>query len=344
MDPSAPHPPVTIAIPVKYWNQWVIESVQGCLKLDYPSFEVWLLPDHPPPAEYQRQLDALQDPRIKVVYTGPMITPRQRNVAIEKSPTDIIAFTDSDAYPQPDWLSKAVPLLQGDIGVVAGPNVTPPEDPLPFRVAGNVMRSLLGFGGGYIRHTPCRRQFVTEMPTCNMVFRRIPGVLLPGDLYTGDDMVFCADIRAHGKKILYDPAVVVYHHRRRVFRPFLRQFYLYGLYKGGLFHSAHEVAYLWNAMPAALVLYLAVALLMLAAWPGAWLTRLGLLPAAIYLALVLAESVRTAGGLAEFILNIPAFLGAHLSYGIGFLVGLVHPSSMQKTTAKIIAEKLRHKA
>ncbi len=314
-------PPVTVVIPVKDWNEQVVECTRQCLKLDYPHFELWLIPDHLPPPPIQQQLDTWGDARLRIVHVGPAIAPVQRNIGLSQCRTEIVAFSDSDAYPRPDWLKRAVPLLKDDVGAVGGPNLLPPLAPWGERISDHVMRSPLGFGAAFVRHVPRPPHFINELPTCNLLVRRLPGCQLPEHVQTGDDMVFCANIRARGMKILYDPDVVVFHHRRTIFKPLLTQFFFYGLFKGVLARSRHTASHLWNAAPAAWVLVLLalvpVCHLLHTPWP--------LLPALLYLVAILLESLRTSHSLRDLLPTLAAFCLCHLSYGIGYWRGLLHP-------------------
>lgn len=319
---TGPEESIVVVIPFNDWNGYVLECVQHCATLAGPACTLWLLPDAPPPREWSERLSSLGlGDKLHIEPTGPGNPALKRNVALAKSDGAIFALVDSDAYPRHDWLQNARELLRDDIAVVAGPNVTPPHDPLSRRVTGRVMESPLGFGAGYIRHVPAKRQIVREMPTCNMLVRRLEGLTFREDLDTGEDMVYCADVRARGLRILYDPEVVVFHHRRSLLRPFARQFYFYGYHKGVLAKTGSDIAYLWQAFPALLTVYAAVLLLILALPLGHVLHAIATLPALIYIIAVGIEGTRVSRSVAEALCAPLAFAAAHLSYGYGYLKG-----------------------
>lgn len=313
---------IAVVIPLTEWNEWSLDCLRACDRQSAAGFEIWILPDTEPSPEWKARLDAIGVQRpLHIEPTGPANPARKRNVAMRKSGATVFALVDSDAYPREDWLANGLSLLTGDVGVVTGPNVTPREDEVSRRAAGRVMESPLGFGTAYIRHTPVPRQIVREMPTCNMIFRAEQNLYFREDLDTGEDMMFCADMRARGKQVLYDPDVVVYHHRRRLFTPFMRQFYRYGLDKPRLSGGEHGVTYLWQTLPALLVIYL-VGLLVLNVLPiPSWLRGLSLIPLLFYMGALCAESIRQCKTPAEFCLAVPAFTAGHISYGWGYLVG-----------------------
>lgn len=315
---------VAIIVPFNAWNDWVIECVAAVSRLQglHPGWVLWLIPDAEPAGPWRERLAPYHDVlRIEIVPTGSGNPSQKRNAALHRTQASIIALMDSDAWPDPEWLVNALQYLKDDVGVVTGPNLTPQNDPLLRRVCGRVMESPLGFGEGYIRHVPVSARSVREMPTCNMVYRRVDGIDFHEELATGEDMVFCSEMRAAGFRVLYTPDVRVYHHRRALWRPFMAQFYGYGLNKGRLWRQGSDIAYIWHAVPSLLLVYLLVASF-ISAFIHHRLVGAVWLPFAAYLVAISCESIRKARSVAEFPLCLPAFLAGHLSYGAGYLAGL----------------------
>ena len=314
-------PLIAIVIPFPRMDGWVIECVSGCAQIDYPSFEIWLLPDEAFSADQlDAALRAAKNIAVRVLPTGRATNPAQkRNVALHASCHEWLALIDADAFPRQDWLRNAVCEIADDVGVVAGPNITPPQDPFLRQVSGLVMRSPLGFGGGYIRHHPVSRRDVMEMPTCNMLIRRLPGLFFREEFDTGEDMIYCRDTRERGLRVVYAPDVVVFHHRRSFPFGFSRQFFWYGCDKGRLFARNHGASRLAHAAPAGLLLYAVSAFLLALHWHlplWCWL------PAIVYVFLVAIESMRCARNPLLALSGLIAFPVAHASYGLGFFYGI----------------------
>lgn len=316
--------PVAIVVPFNEWHEWVLDCVRHCAQLVDSGWVIWLLPDAPPKGRWAEALEGLRlGDKLHVEPTGSGNPAAKRNVALRKSPAEVFALVDSDAWPAPDWLANGLPLLMGNVGVVAGPNLTPPSDSLSRRVSGRVMESPLGFGAASMRHRKVSRRVVREMPTCNMIIRKVDGLLFREGLNTGEDMMYCSDVRARGLEVLYDPDVVVFHHRRRMGLSFMRQFFHYGLDKGSLARRASDISYFWQAVPALFVLYLAV-LAVAALLPlSAWVQRLALIPLGLYGLAVVMESCRLSTTFGEAILSPLGFFLAHVSYGTGYLRGFL---------------------
>ena len=91
-------PLVSIIIPCKDVDNYTKESIAFCKRLDYPNFEIILLPDYTAEA-----IDG-----IKVIATGSVSPGVKRNIGVKSSSGEFCAFIDNDAYPRSDWLTNAL--------------------------------------------------------------------------------------------------------------------------------------------------------------------------------------------------------------------------------------------
>jgi len=136
----------------------------------------------------------------------------------------IVAYTDSDCFANPDWLTHLVHQLErSGAGAVGGPNLTPEDGWLAACVAA---------APGQPMHVLESDQVSEHIPGCNMAFRR--EVLLgiggfdPQFRKAGDDVDVCWRVQASGHWITFAPAAFVWHHRRQGPRSYLRQQAGYG--------------------------------------------------------------------------------------------------------------------
>jgi GT2 family glycosyltransferase len=224
---------VSIIIAVKTWQSNLKECVDNCLRLDYPDFEIIILPDEP----FGKILQSDAAMPITVIPTGPVSPGKKRDMAVTRARGDILAFIDDDACPTRNWLKKAVADFNDpEIAAVAGPAVTPAEDSLRQMASGLVFSSLLVSGNFSYRYLPKARRKVNDYPSCNLLVRKSTMQQLGGfntRFWPGEDTKLCLDItKKLGKAILYDPEVLVYHHRRPLFKPHLAQVASYGLHRG----------------------------------------------------------------------------------------------------------------
>jgi hypothetical protein len=135
-------------------------------------------------------------------------------VAASTSP--MIAFTDDDARPRPDWLARIVALFEEpSIGGVGGRDVVAgQEGPLTTSVG---RFTLLGkFVGNHHLGTGPPRD-VEVLKGVNMAFRAealalpAPGILRGDGAEVDFEMLTCGWARHQGWRLIYDPALLVDH-------------------------------------------------------------------------------------------------------------------------------------
>ncbi|MBP7087953.1 MAG: glycosyltransferase [Candidatus Omnitrophica bacterium] len=229
---------VSIIIAVAAYCENLKECVSNCLKLDYKAedYEIIILPDLDHPQEKSLFSDngrAL----TKIIPTGKVTPPRKRDIGAKFAKGDILAFLDDDAYPDKDWLRQAIKIFKEDdnIGCVCGPAVTALNDSIKQQASGLVYSSFLVSANHAFRYLPQKRREVFDFPSCNFLIRKelfnqIGGFDKP--FWPGEDTFLCYKILTTAKKIVYDPKVLVYHHRRPLFLKHLRQIRNYAFHRG----------------------------------------------------------------------------------------------------------------
>jgi cellulose synthase/poly-beta-1,6-N-acetylglucosamine synthase-like glycosyltransferase len=309
---------VSIIIAVKTWQKNLEECVAKCRQLDYPDFEIIVLPDFD-------VLPACAIDGIKIIPTGALNPAEKRDKALEYARGEILAFLDDDAYPQRDWLSKALEnFLDPEVAAVGGPAVTPPQDSLMQKASGATYASFLVSGRYIYRYVAAERQEVDDYPSCNFLVRKSVMLELGGfstKFWPGEDTKLCLEITKRlGKKIIYDPRALVYHHRRRLFIGHLKQIANYALHRGYFVKKYPQT----SLKPAYFIPSIFLVSLICGAFFSLflpWLRTLYFTGLCFYLAAVLFFSLRS--GLRVFVL---VFLGTaltHLTYGGFFIRGLI---------------------
>jgi len=231
---------VSIIIAVKAWQKNLEECVGKCRKLDYPNFEIIILPDSDigtAPVKAIADIKKGTVPPIHIIPTGALSPAQKRDMAINYAKGEILAFIDDDAWPKTDWLKVAIENFKDDdVAAVGGPAVTPPDDNLRQKASGFVYQSVLTSGKYIYRYIPKTRCEVEDYPSCNFFVRKSIMQELGGfqtNFWPGEDSKLCLDITKRlGKKIIYDARVLVWHHRREIFIPHLKQIASYALHRG----------------------------------------------------------------------------------------------------------------
>jgi len=313
---------VSIIIAVKTWQKNLEECVGKCLGLDYQDFEIIILPDGPID---NALLPVKADVPIKVIPTGPLRPGKKRDKAINDARGEILAIIDDDTYPRSDWLKNALKnFSDSDIAAVGGLAITPPEDSLMQKASGLIYSLPLVSGKFIYRYTPGKRQFVEDFPSCNFLVRKSIMQELGGfktEFWPGEDTKLCLEItKKLKKKIVYDPQALVYHHRRALFRPHLRQIASYSLHRGYFVkrfpQTSRKIVYF---LPSAFVIYLILGAFVALFFAPIKILYIGSI--FIYLILVLIFSF-----MAGLNLFVPVGIGiilTHLTYGIYFIKGQI---------------------
>lgn len=308
---------VSIVIAVKADNPNLRKCIESCLNLKYSDFEILVLPDKDIELNY---------PKTHVIPTGSLTPPKKRDIAIDKAKGDIIAFLDDDAYPQKDWLDFALRhFSDNEIAAVGGPAVTPDSDTIREKASGRIYSSFVVSGPYVYRYSPKAMRFVDDYPSCNLfvrksVLREIGG--FDASYWPGEDTFLCLKITKDlHKKIMYDPKVLVYHHRRKVVTEHLKQIANYALHRGYFVKrfpgNSLKIAYF---MPSLFTIGLFIGLF-LSFFLGSMVKNAYLFAIISYLLFVFIYSISK-----DFRLTILVFWGtilSHIAYGLYFIKGLV---------------------
>ena len=308
-------PRISIVIPAHRDGTDFRRCLAACLDQDYADFEVVVVAD-------RAFADLPEGARfLETGASGDTSPAEKRDAAFNVTSGDVLAFIDDDAYPANDWLKAAAAHFRDPaVGAVGGPGVTPPESSWRQRVGGAVYESPAGSAVLRYRFLPLPPRQVDDFPAYNLFIRREALGAVGGwgtSFYGGEDTVLCLKLAEAGWPVNYVPDVVVYHARRPILMPHLRQIANVGRHRG----------YFVRAFPATSrrALYMLPALVPAALVASAVLIQrrpalgLGLLASAYLLAT--GESMRRHPP--DVAAATPAVTVAHhVAYGLAFLRGL----------------------
>lgn len=311
----------SIVIPVKVINDYIRESIEYILNLDFPDFEVLIFTDYPEEISFQK---------ARVIPSGPVGPSYKRDMAIQHARGEILAFLDDDAYPRNDWLTRALIQFENpEVAAVCGPAVTPNADPFWAQLSGAFYASYTGSGTQRFRYWPGKRvKEVLDYPSVNFLVRKSVFKEVGGfntHYWPGEDTKLCLDIIRKNYRIVYDPQVFVWHHRRNSLKKHIKQIFQYSVHRG-FFSKKYSETSLKPIyfIPSFFLLY-CISILVMAFSVAPNFLKAYTLPLAIYLALIaifaLIEGVKLKD-LRVLIVFPPLSLVSHLTYGTGFLKGL----------------------
>lgn len=298
----------SIIIPIRIKNDYLKETLSYLKKQTYQNFEILVITD---------KISKHSSPAIK------------RNIGAKEAKGRYLAFLDDDSYPTKFWLKN----IKKQIGLhpsytaFCGPALTPSQNNIFQKASGLVWSSKLGSGGaGTYRNKVQIARFVDDYPTVNFIIKKSDFIKVGGfnpNHWPGEDTLLCLDLIKANKKIYYHPSIIVFHHRRKIILPHLKQISRYALHRGHFAKifpkNSRKLAYF---MPSFFLIY-CLSLIVISVFVKPPPTVF--IPILIYLALLIATLVNF------FITNSPiiSLLATitipvtHFYYGFLFLVGFI---------------------
>jgi len=249
-----------------------------------------------------------------------------RNLALEHAEGNIIYFIDDDVQVGQDNLQRLIEKFKQSpqISIVGGPNLTPKAGSFFQRCSGYVFSSIFGSAGVRSRYRLLKEDKLvdeTHLILCNLAFSKelfVKEGIRFRDMACNEENLILYRLKKKGYEMLYSPEIFVYHQRRKSLSSMMEQFFRYGRGRGQM-TRIHPLSAPWfTLLPSVLILYIISILI--------FHNILYLIPFIFYVFLdaifSFIISLRHKESGAFFLLFI-LFPLVHLSYGIGFLVGLI---------------------
>jgi len=229
------YPTISVIIPVKNRPQDIKECLAALVHLDYPKDKVEIIVADDGSTDATGEV--IQTFDVRAIHSPQSIGASAcRNLAARRAQGDLLAFTDSDCVPHPQWLRDLSPYFNDEkVGIVGGyvsnfysrSTLDRYEDvksslnigPLSFRVEEN----------------PLSNAYV---PSCNLIIRKKAFLDAGGfqeDLTVGEDVDLCWRTRALGYHLLYIPQGKVEHKHRSDLIHMLTRRYDYGTSEATLY-------------------------------------------------------------------------------------------------------------
>jgi len=272
---------------------------------------------------------------VRLIYAPNKNTAEKNNIGLEDARGDIIAFTDQDCTVAADWIEKGCKYFEDEkVGAVGGPNLSRIEAPLYERCAGYLLSSRFGSGPSFSRYAitggqgEYREVDESELVSCNLFCRRTAlaqAGMFKTALDSCEENALLYEMKKLGFKLLYVPTLYVWHHRRPLFKPFIRQIIWYAHGRACLIKKERRSLKPIHTLPSLFVLGLLAGPLLSLINP----LILFLYSSAVilYLLFSVCASIEIAFRQKTEIRVIPiltiGFPLIHIAYGMGFIYGLL---------------------
>ena len=320
-------PLVTIIMPVRNEETAISRSVSAALSQDYPheKLEVLVADGRSDDATREVLSEIRQtDSRLQIVDNPGRIMAAGFNAALSKARGEVVIMLGGHTEVAQDYVSKCVEaLLRTGADCVGGPIETVCEDDWGRAIA-KATSSRIGVGGVAFRTGSNTESFVDTVAFGayrREAMNRIGD--LDAELVRNQDDEYNYRLRSAGGKILLSPDIRCRYYGRARIRSLWRQYYQYGYWKIRVMQKHLWQMRLRHFVPAAFVLALMTGLVFVplgGIYRISWVSFAGL-----YVLVILFGSLLTVGlrDLKWFPLVSLAFVTLHLSYGLGFLRGIV---------------------
>lgn len=326
-------PGVSYVMPVLNEAGYLDAAVASILNQDYPGDSELILALGPSSDGTDAIVEKLRKKhmRIRVVQNPGMDIPIGLNLAIAEAKYPIIVRVDAHTELAPGYTSRGVSELERTGAASLGGIMVATGKPGFQAAVARAYNSRFGLGGGAY-HGDTAQPGPAESAYMG-IFRRDTLDEVGGfdeTLRRGEDWELNHRLRRAGHVVWLDPQLRVSYWPRSEPGKLARQFRATGIWRGELVRRlGRENSLRFFAPPLLLVNLVVAAILLRLHLTGVlhgiagWITALVYLGPIAYLALLLLAAVTTTGSLLDRLRFVAVLVIMHLSWGAGFIVGLL---------------------
>lgn len=285
---------------------------------------------------------------VRVIHAPGKNISEARNLGVTNATGDIIAFTDDDCVVPEDWIERGCNYFRDpSVSAVGGPNFTPKDSTFRESCSGMALSSWFGTGVSVDRYsivnneTQFREVDESKLITCNLFLRKTAlnavGLFDPGQ-FPCEENELLHRMKQSGFKLIYVPSMYVWHKRRPVFLPFVRQIHSYGIGRALLIRRSTSSFKAFYLIPTIFVIGLVLGFIL--SFVNSYIGLVYGFTVLIYLVLdtiasvqiVLAEKVKFACVLPLML----TFWLTHTAYGTGFMRGLFRGTNGKCAATQVV--------
>jgi succinoglycan biosynthesis protein ExoA len=320
-------PLVTVIMPIRNEARYIARSLGAVLAQDYPADRIEILVvdgmSNDGTRAFVEQTACNAKKHVMILDNPSRIVPPALNIALHHSHGEIIIRVDGHCEIAPDYIYRCVAALhETGADCVGGPLVTVGETTVARAIA-LAQGSAFGVGGVAFRTERNKHCLVDTLAFGayrREVFERIGD--FDEELVRNQDDEFNFRLTQAGGQIWLDPSIHSVYYSRASLAKLWQQYFEYGFYKVRVIQKRRAVASWRHLVPGVFVLCLAASLL------------LALLTGKPRWAFGVAGPYALANGIASVMhyrndsrllpLLPLTFFVLHLSYGLGFIRGLMY--------------------
>lgn len=318
---------ITIILPICNEKAYLPQGLKAIIQQDYPFDKLEVILTDGMSTDGTRTLISEYQKKYKnlfIIDNPQKIVPTGMNLALRQAKGEIIIRVDGHCIIAPDYVSKCVHYLSsGKYDGVGGPMHSIGETPLSETIAVG-MSSPFGVGNSAFRTTTGKTMPVDSVPFPAYTRAIIEKVgFLDEELVRNQDDEYNYRIREAGGKILLAEDIHSTYFTRGSLKKLWKQYFQYGYWKVRVLQKHPRQMSLRQFVPPAFVGSLLLAALLSFLIPWGWVLLVAIV--VLYLLANLTASIITSAKRSWKHLPLLPVVYAilHLSYGFGFLAGLV---------------------
>ena len=263
--------------------------------------------------------------KYEIIVENGVNPSENRDRGIKKSKFDTLVFLDDDAYIENDFLTRIKDFFDKhpDYDIVGGIQLTPKEDGIFAKVSGIALSSFFGayrmknrYSATKLNLDACEKDLTSAVCIIKKhVFTKISD--FNPKYFPGEDPELFIRAKKNNFKLASDPNLKIYHKRRPNINSFIKQIYFYGKVRPKISKNSLTSVFI---VPSLFLIYLLILPILF------FISRFFLIPLGLYIILAISfslyESINNKNLLA-FILLLLLYPIMHISYGVGFIVGII---------------------
>lgn len=300
---------ISVVIPVKNDEKKIGSCIEAVFNQSFLPFEVIIVDGH----SIDNTIKNAQEYPVKILFENYGTVGGARQVGLENSGGEYIAFTDSDCIPEKMWIDNLFKEFKEDIVGVGG-GIKNIGEGLWEQSIALALDSFLGSANSVQDRVLKKRCFVPSISGCNCMYRKKDLLDVGGynvTYFMNEDTDINKRLLERGK-ILYTPDAVVLHNQNRDIKGFCKRMYWFGYGRG--FNRLFDL----QVIPPISVIFL---LLLLIFTPFIVSILIFLY---VVIILIFSMSILIKSKNIMHVLTIPLiFIMEHLSYSIGFWYGTI---------------------
>lgn len=322
------HPIVSVIMPIKNEEKYIERSLGAVYDQDYPAplMEILVI-DGNSTDRTKEIIDGLAKRskfQIKVLDNPSGIVPKALNIGIKNAVGEIIIRVDGHCEIQSDYVRECVDhLLSCKVDCVGGVVDTVGETFMAQNIA-SAMSASFGVGDVDFRVSDGATKLTDSVPFPaykKTIFERIG--LFDEDMLCNEDDEFNYRLLQMGGQILLVGGLKTRYHSRSTLTSLWNQYFRYGLWKVRVMQKHPKQMRLRHFIPALFVITLGISMISIILYPWGWIFLLSLMMLYIFFLLFSVFKLPNRHTLRQIVNILSAIIVLHLSYGSGFITGLV---------------------